>query len=73
MPSFTFVSTADAFVLRGAKVKFVDIRKDTMNIEYKSPVIVIVDMFEIACPLCASVDSLPPMEESDDLGNLGWS
>lgn len=32
MPSFTFVSTADAFVLRGAKVVFVDIRPDTMNI-----------------------------------------
>lgn len=33
MPAFTFVSTADAFVLRGAKIKFVDIRKDTMNID----------------------------------------
>lgn len=33
MPSYTFVSTADAFVLRGAKVKFVDIRPDTMNID----------------------------------------
>lgn len=33
MPSYTFVSTADAFVLRGAKIKFVDIRKDTMNID----------------------------------------
>ena len=33
MPAFTFVSTADAFVLRGAKVKFVDIRPDTMNID----------------------------------------
>lgn len=32
MPSYTFVSTADAFVLRGAKVIFVDIRPDTMNI-----------------------------------------
>lgn len=32
MPSYTFVSTANAFVLRGAKVKFVDIRPDTMNI-----------------------------------------
>ena len=31
MPSFTFVSTANAFVLRGAKVVFVDIRPDTMN------------------------------------------
>lgn len=33
MPAYTFVSTADAFVLRGAKVKFVDIRPDTMNID----------------------------------------
>ncbi len=33
MPSFTFVSTADAFVLRGAKAVFVDIRPDTMNID----------------------------------------
>ncbi len=35
MPSYTFVSTADAFVLRGAKVVFVDIRPDTMNIDEK--------------------------------------
>ena len=35
MPSYTFVSTANAFVLRGAKVKFVDIRPDTMNIDEK--------------------------------------
>lgn len=33
MPAYTFVSTADAFVLRGAKIKFVDIRPDTMNID----------------------------------------
>ena len=33
MPAYTFVSTADAFVLRGAKVKFVDIRPDTMNMD----------------------------------------
>ncbi|MBP5260540.1 MAG: dTDP-4-amino-4,6-dideoxygalactose transaminase [Clostridiales bacterium] len=33
MPSYTFCSTADAFVLRGAKVVFVDIRPDTMNID----------------------------------------
>lgn len=35
MSSYTFVSTADAFVLRGAKVIFVDIRPDTMNIDEK--------------------------------------
>ena len=33
MPSYTFVSTADAFVLRGARAVFVDIRPDTMNID----------------------------------------
>ena len=33
LPSYTFVSTADAFVLRGASCVFVDIRPDTMNID----------------------------------------
>jgi dTDP-4-amino-4,6-dideoxygalactose transaminase len=33
LPSFTFVSTANAFVLRGAKPVFVDIRPDTLNID----------------------------------------
>lgn len=33
MPSYTFVSTADAFVLRGATVVFVDIRPETMNMD----------------------------------------
>ncbi|SDY09954.1 dTDP-4-amino-4,6-dideoxygalactose transaminase [Ruminococcaceae bacterium YAD3003] len=35
MSSYTFCSTADAFVLRGAKIVFVDIRPDTMNIDEK--------------------------------------
>ncbi len=33
MPSFTFVSTANAFVLRGASPVFVDIRQDTLNLD----------------------------------------
>lgn len=33
MPSFTFVSTANAFVLRGARPVFVDVRPDTLNID----------------------------------------
>ncbi len=33
MPSYTFVSTANAFVLRGATPVFVDIRQDTLNID----------------------------------------
>lgn len=33
LPSFTFVSTANAFVLRGAKPVFVDVRQDTLNLD----------------------------------------
>ncbi len=35
MPSYTFVSTANAFVLNGASIVFVDVRPDTMNIDEK--------------------------------------
>ena len=35
MPSFTFVSTANAFALRGARIRFVDIRPDTLNMNEK--------------------------------------
>lgn len=35
MPSYTFVSTANAFALRGAVPVFVDIRPDTLNIDEK--------------------------------------
>jgi dTDP-4-amino-4,6-dideoxygalactose transaminase len=33
LPSFTFVSTANAFALRGAKIVFADIRPDTLNLD----------------------------------------
>ena len=33
VPSFTFVSTANAFVLRGAKPVFIDVRPDTLNLD----------------------------------------
>ncbi len=33
MPSYTFVSTANAFALRGAKIVFIDVRPDTMNMD----------------------------------------
>jgi dTDP-4-amino-4,6-dideoxygalactose transaminase len=35
VPSFTFVSTANAFALRGARLRFADIRPDTLNIDEK--------------------------------------
>jgi dTDP-4-amino-4,6-dideoxygalactose transaminase len=60
MPSFTFVSTADAFVQRGAKIVFVDIRPDTMNIDEnlienaiteKTKVIAVVHYAGISCEM----------------------
>lgn len=51
MPSFTFVSTADAFVSRGARVVFVDIRPDTMNINEKLIENAITDKTKVICPV----------------------
>ena len=60
VPSFTFVSGANAFVLRGAKPVFVDIRKDTLNIDEnlieahitrKTKAIVIVHYAGVACKM----------------------
>lgn len=60
MPSYTFVSTANAFVLRGATIVFVDIRPDTMNIDEnliedaiteKTKVIVPVHYGGVACEM----------------------
>ena len=62
MPSYTFVSTANAFVLRGAKIVFVDIRPDTMNIDetkieaaitHKTKAIVPVHYAGVACEMDA--------------------
>lgn len=60
MPSFTFSSTANAFLLRGAKIKFVDIRPDTLNIDEKliidaitdnTKVIVLVHYAGVSCEM----------------------
>lgn len=51
MPSFTFVSTADAFVLRGAKIVFVDVRPDTMNIDEKLIESAITDKTKAIAPI----------------------
>ena len=51
MPSFTFVSTADAFVLRGAKAVFVDIRPDTMNIDENKIEEAITDRTKVIAPV----------------------
>lgn len=60
MPSYTFVSTANAFVLRGAVPVFIDIRQDTLNIDEnlieqaitkKTKAIVVVHYAGIACEM----------------------
>lgn len=51
MPSYTFVSTADAFVMRGAKVVFVDIRPDTMNIDENKIEEAITDKTKVIVPV----------------------
>jgi len=51
MPSFTFVSTANAFVLRGAKCVFVDIRPDTMNIDERLIEAAITPKTKAICPV----------------------
>lgn len=49
LPSFTFPSTANAFVLAGAKLVFVDIRPDTMNIDETKIEAAITDRTRVIC------------------------
>lgn len=51
MPSYTFVSTANAFTLRGAKIVFVDIRPDTMNIDENKIEAAITDKTKVIVPV----------------------
>lgn len=65
LPSYTFSSTANAFVLAGAKLVFVDIRPDTMNIDEKriedaiterTKVICVVHYAGVACEMDTIMD-----------------
>lgn len=60
MPSFTFTSTANAFVLRGAKIVFAEVKKETMNIDeeklaplinYRTKAIVVVHYAGVPCEM----------------------
>lgn len=78
MPSYTFVSTANAFVLRGARIIFVDIRPDTMNMDEKlieqaitsrTKAIVVVHYAGVSCEMdyimeIARQYSLPVVEDA---------
>ena len=63
MPSYTFVSTADAFVLKGAKIVFVDIRPDTMNIDEKLIEAAVTEKTKVIVPVhYAGEKLLVPLE-----------
>jgi dTDP-4-amino-4,6-dideoxygalactose transaminase len=78
LPSFTFVSTANAFVLRGARPIFVDIRPDTLNIDAsllesritaKTKAIVVVHYAGVGCEMdaignIASRHGIPVIEDT---------
>ena len=51
LPSFTFSSTANSFVLAGAKLVFVDIRPDTMNIDENKIESAITDRTRVIVPV----------------------
>jgi dTDP-4-amino-4,6-dideoxygalactose transaminase len=66
VPSFTFVSSANAFVLRGAKPVFIDVRPDTLNIDERqlasllrpsTKAIVVVHYAGVACEMDAIVET----------------
>ncbi|MHB1265468.1 MAG: dTDP-4-amino-4,6-dideoxygalactose transaminase [Gemmatimonadaceae bacterium] len=78
MPSFTFVSTANAFVLRGATPVFVDVRRDTCNLDERlleaaisdrTKAIVAVHYAGVACEMDAIIEvagryGLPVVEDN---------
>ena len=51
LPSFTFSSTANSFVLAGATLVFVDVRPDTMNIDETKIEAAITDKTKVICPV----------------------
>ena len=51
MPAYTFVSTADAFVLQGAKIVFVDVNPKTMNIDETKIEAAITDRTRVIVPV----------------------
>jgi dTDP-4-amino-4,6-dideoxygalactose transaminase len=78
IPSFTFVSTANAFVLRGARPVFVDVRPDTLNLDEallekaitpRTRAIVVVHYAGVACEMdaimsIASRHNIPVVEDN---------
>jgi dTDP-4-amino-4,6-dideoxygalactose transaminase len=69
VPTFTFVSTANAFVLRGARAVFVDIRSDTLNLDEqlvaqalgpRTRAVVAVHYAGVGCEMDDLLSAIPP-------------
>lgn len=72
LPSYTFVSTANAFVLRGAVPVFVDIREDTLNIDERLIEAAITPRTRVIAPMhyagiCCDMDSIVAIGRRHDL------
>jgi dTDP-4-amino-4,6-dideoxygalactose transaminase len=72
LPSYTFVSTANAFVLRGAKPVFIDIRPDTMNMDENQLESLISEKTKVICPVhyagvACEMDTIMDIAEKHDL------
>ncbi|MBO9488992.1 dTDP-4-amino-4,6-dideoxygalactose transaminase [Endozoicomonas sp. G2_1] len=72
MPSYTFVSTANAFVLRGAKIVFIDVRRDTMNIDEKLIEAAITEKTKAIVPVhyagvCCDMDTIMSIANKHNL------
>lgn len=72
MPSYTFVSTANAFVLRGATPVFVDIREDTLNIDETKIEAAITDKTKAIVPVhyagvCCNMDVIMKIADEKNL------
>ena len=72
LPSFTFSSTANAFVLAGAKLVFVDIRPDTMNLDEKKIERAITAKTKVIAPvhyagIACEMDSIMALAKEYDL------
>jgi dTDP-4-amino-4,6-dideoxygalactose transaminase len=72
MPSFTFVSTANAFVLRGAVPVFVDIRPDTLNLDERQVARAVTSRTRVVVPvhyagMACEMDTLMALARERDL------
>ena len=72
LPSFTFVSTANAFALRGARLVFVDVKPDTMNIDPACVRAAVTDKTRVIVPvhyagMCCDMDELSTIAKEHNL------